>query len=121
MSKKEARKLRQFFLDDTVSKMCPGKKDVVKKGKKKRQRRILLETMKSLYSQFRTETEVLNLSYITFTRSRPFLVTPPRANYRDTCACVKHENMTMLVSALKKFNIIDHKIVSDLVNSIVCS
>lgn len=85
------------------------------------QRKILLETMKSLYSRFRTETGVLNLSYITFTRSRPFWVAPPRANDRDTCACIKHENMAMLVSALKKFHIIDHKTVSDVVNSTVCS
>lgn len=37
--------LKSFFLDDTVSKMTPGKRDFVKKGGRKRQRRILLESM----------------------------------------------------------------------------
>lgn len=44
--------LLAFYEDDTVSKMCPGKRDFKKKGKLKVQRRILLDSLKKLHKRF---------------------------------------------------------------------
>lgn len=98
---KSAQQIVNFFEDDTVSKMMPGKKDFVRKGKLRKQRRVLLDFLQSLYKRFLQETGI-KLSYSTFARMRPFWVTHPSAKDRETCACVKHENMQLLVAALKR-------------------
>lgn len=77
------RLLSEFYTDDTVSKMCPGKRDFKKKGKKKIQRRILLDTVKNLHKRFVAESGQ-SISYALFSRVRPFWVTRPNARDRET-------------------------------------
>lgn len=113
--------VRKFFDDDTVSKMLPGKKDFVRKGKLRKQRRVLLDSLQNLYKRCLQETGVHRLSYSTFARMRPFWVTRPLARDRETCGCVKHENMQLLVFALRKLNAIEFRCPTELVKGIVCS
>lgn len=79
---KDSRLLQQFYDDDAVSKICPGKKDVVKRVKVYKQRRILLDSLKNLYSKFVADHGP-KLSYTTFTRVRPFWVQPPNSRDRE--------------------------------------
>lgn len=118
---KEALTLRRFFEDDLVSKMCPGKKDFVRKGKNKKQRRILLDTMKNLYTKFCEENQNIKIGYSTFVRCRPFWVTRPKARDRETCACITHENFEFLVSSLRAANVIKEQSGRDVLKSLVCS
>jgi hypothetical protein len=46
------RRVIDFFERDDVSRMCPGKRDFVKKNGIKKQKRILLFTIKALTSKF---------------------------------------------------------------------
>lgn len=117
---KEAISVQKFFEEDSVSRMLPGKKDFVRKGRVKKQRRILLDSLKNLHKRFLKE-KGFKISYTTFTRCRPFWVTFPKARDRETCACIRHENIEFLVVALKKANIIEYKTAYDLVKSVVCS
>lgn len=112
--------LQNFYEDDTVSKMCPGKKDFVKKGKIKKRRRVLLDSMQNLYKRFVKENGV-RVSEAAFRRVRPFWVQPPKTRYRETCACIVHTNMELLVTALKRAKVIEHGNLNDLVGSVVCS
>lgn len=118
---KEAMLLRRFFEDDSVSKMCPGKRDFVRKGTNKMQRRILLDTMKNLYSRFIDENKYLKIGFSTFAKSRPFWVTRPNARDRETCACVTHENFEFLVTALRGAKVIKESNSHDILKSLVCS
>jgi hypothetical protein len=112
--------LLNFFEDDTVSRMCPGKKDFVRRGKTKVQRRILLDTLQNLHKRFEEERNV-KISYKSFTRSRPFWVTYPKKSDRDTCACAKHANMDLLINALSNVKIIKEKTINEVMKEIVCS
>ena len=62
--------LRNFYEDDSVSKVCPGKKDFVLKNKIKKQRKILLDTKQNLYIKFIEETKA-KMSYSTFSQDLP--------------------------------------------------
>lgn len=99
--------------------MCPGKKDFVKRGKEKKQRRIMLENKQNLYKRF-VEEHKIKVSYSTFMRCCPFWVTPPKDSDRETCACVKHTNVDLKFSALYKVNIIKKKNSSEVLKTVVC-
>lgn len=117
---KEALAIKKFFLSDQVSKMLPGKKDYVKKGQVKIQRRLLNDTLANLYTMFKEQTNI-NVSYTTFTRSRPFWVQKPTKCDRETCACSKHENIELLVKALGSEKLIVFSSAHELLKSLVCS
>lgn len=117
---KQVKAIQNFFMDDSVSKMCPGKKDVVKVGRFTKQRRILLDTLTNLHKRYQEETGN-EISQTSFIRSRPKWVQPPKKSDRDTCACLKHANMELLVDALRKPKVIKEKNITELMESIVCS
>lgn len=97
---KDSKLLQQFYKDDTVSKFCPGKKDVVRKDILKKQPRLLLDSLQNLYKRFvKDNCEIVSES--TFKRVRPFWVTPPNSRDRETCACIIHTNKELLVTELK--------------------
>lgn len=112
--------LQAFFQEDNVSKMCPGKRDYVKKGKLKVQRRILLDTLKNLHKRF-MEENCCKISYSKFARGRPFWVTYPNARDRDTCACDIHSNMDFMVSGLNNVKAIKERTGKAVLETIVCS
>lgn len=118
---KEALVIRQFYEDDTVSKMMPGKKDYVQKGKVKMQKRVLLDSLYNLYNKFLQETKLSNISRSVFYRCRPWWVYRPQLKDRETCACVKHENVNFLFAALKNVKAIDYRHVDNLLETLVCS
>lgn len=64
--------------------------------------------MLNLYEKFKEETKI-KMSYALFCRFRPFWVLVPNVNKRNTCLCVTHTNMEMMVTALKKAAIINRK------------
>lgn len=118
---KEALAIRQFFEEDMVSRMIPGKKDYVQKGHIKMQKRVLLDSLYNLYDKFVQENKVSNISRSVFSRCRPWWVYRPKLQDRETCACIKHENFEFLFSALKKAKMILYKDVDDLMKNLVCS
>lgn len=117
---KEALAIRKYFLNDQVSKMMPGKKDFVKRRGVKMQRRILLDTLENLHMKFTEETK-LKMSYTTFTRCRPFWVERPKMKDRETCACTRHENVELIVSALSKAKVVIYGNAHEVLKSLVCS
>lgn len=109
-----------FFQDDMVSKMCPGKRDLVRKGKMKKQRRILLDTMKNLHKKFIEESNS-TISFSTFSRARPFWVTRPSCKDRDTCACILHSNVDLLIFGLYTIKAVNVKNGKEALDKIVCN
>lgn len=80
--------VREFMERDDISKMCPGKKDCVIRGKiKKKQKRILLNTFRKLYQQYLKTKNSYKISLSTFWRYKPFWVVLPKLKDRGTCAC----------------------------------
>ncbi|KAL4713418.1 hypothetical protein ACJJTC_010403 [Scirpophaga incertulas] len=93
-------KVTEFFERDDVSRMCPAKRDCLKKNGIKKQKRVLLNTVKDLTPKFAKETGI-NLSYPTLLRAKPFWVVAPKSKDRETCLCVKHENFSLKFNKLK--------------------
>lgn len=93
-------KVQAFFLDDEQSRIANGKKLTITRNKVKMQKRFLNDTMHILHKQFLQEHQLLKLSYVSFTRLRPFWVLPPSEKDRDTCLCKACENPRLLVEKL---------------------
>lgn len=100
--------VRKFLEKDECSRITSGKKETITKNKQNRQIRFLNDTMLNLYEKFKEETKI-KMSYALFCRFRPFWVLVPNVNKRNTCLCVTHTNMEMMVTALKKAAIINRK------------
>ncbi|XP_054715910.1 uncharacterized protein LOC129225507 [Uloborus diversus] len=111
--------IKDFLEDDSVSRMCPGKKEFVRRGKERKQRRILLDTLKNLHRKF-TSTTKINISYPTFCREKPFWIQKPKVQDHDTCACARHTNMELMFSKLKQIHFVKEKSLHDMVNAVCC-
>lgn len=96
-----------FLCRDENSRMLSGKKDTVMKSKIKQQRRVLLHSVKDLHPQYNaTVKRHLKLSYRQFVRYSPFYVTLAKVTDRNTCACIDHENVKLLVDRLHQKGIL---------------
>ncbi|PZC79421.1 hypothetical protein B5X24_HaOG216416 [Helicoverpa armigera] len=109
----------KFYEDDENSSMCPGKKDVITRNGTKKQKRLLTDTIKNLHRKY-IESGYPPISYVTFSRLKPFWVVQPKINMRNTCLCEKHENMDLLTESLKKNNFIKENSTSEVIKSMCC-
>ncbi|KAJ8977144.1 hypothetical protein NQ317_016810 [Molorchus minor] len=112
-------KIVNFFEKDEVSRMCPGKRDFIRRGATKNQKRILLNTVKDLHPKFMRDTGI-KLSYMTLLREKPFWVVNLTAKDRDTCLCVRHENFAFIVNKLYRVNQVNFGNVSKLIKDVSC-
>ena len=114
-------KVSGFLSRDENSRQLAGRKDTITKNKVKLQRRILSNTLKELHCVYNSEVaKEDSMSYRQFLRLRPFHITEPKASDRDTCACIHHENMGLLVEKLKLKGLLKTSSISQLVAAIVC-
>ena len=109
-----------FFQRDDNSRITTGKKQTVTKKKVKKQKRLLLDTIANLHEKFCAENSNSIISYISFTRLRPFWVRVPVAKDRDTCLCRKHENLQLLADKLYQLGILKSKYLEDVLQHICC-
>lgn len=119
VSRSVRQKITDFYESDDVSRMCPGKKDYVIKGKMKKQKRILLDNITDLHFKFVEETTI-KISYATFLREKPFWVLAPSWRDRDTCLCVKHENFNFMVTKLNRLKQVTARSTSELIKQYSC-
>jgi len=113
-------KVQQFFEFDSNSRMCPGRKDCITMGSVKKQKRLLSDTMRNLYDKFQKETEE-KISYASFCKLRPFWVIQPRVQDRETCLCLKHENMQFLLDKLHFLGVISTANIVQFCRTLCCN
>ena len=113
--------IEAFFTRDDNSRITTGKKQTVIKNTIKEQKRLLLDSLTNLHEKFCSEHPDNNISYITFTRYRPFYVRQPTANDRDTCLCKKHENVQLAVDKLYQLGALKTKHAEHLLDQICCN
>ncbi|KAK0151073.1 hypothetical protein N1851_007764 [Merluccius polli] len=97
-----------FFLRDDVSRFTTGKKQTVTRQKKKRQKRLLTDTLKNLYLKFLAEHPNLRLSFSLFCTFRPYWVVRPTLADRDTCMCKQHDNLGFIARKLYQQHVRRH-------------
>lgn len=64
--------------------------------------------MKNLHKEF-VNQQKYNISDVSFTRLKLFWVKEPLIEKRDTCLCIQHENMRLIVEKLSYLKVIDIK------------
>lgn len=96
---KKKKDVVDFLEKDENSRMCPGKKDYVRSKGQIKQKRLLCDTLKNLHKKFLTMVEY-KISFATFCRFRPFWVTWAGIKERDTCKCVIHANIELMIMKL---------------------
>ncbi|CAG5034023.1 unnamed protein product [Parnassius apollo] len=111
--------IKSFYEDDINSRIGAGKKQYVKKFGIIKQKRYLLDSVKNLHKKFLEENPNILISYVTFTRLRPFWVYLPRDD-RETCACMAHTNIDLMILALKKNKIVDIRNYRDMLHVLCC-
>lgn len=113
--------IEDFLSQDENSKLCAGKKETITRNKVKRQKRLLTDSLKNLYTKFKvTFNKYTTMSYSQFCKLRPFRITIPTCLNRDTCLCKAHTNMELIVSKLNNLGIIFEKNTSDVLASLTC-
>lgn len=113
--------IADFFERDDNSRLTTGKKQTVTRFKTKKQKRLLSDSMLNLHEKFCAEYPSNVVSYVTFTRQRPFWVCQANAQDRDTCLCKKHENIQLAGEKLFQLGLLKHKRSEDLLSLICCS
>lgn len=97
--------IKRFYERDDVSKATAGKKECKTFKKNKQQIRYLHNTLTELYKKYRNEGGTAKLT--AFKKYRPFYVRRPKITNRNTCACMKHENVWLKYSRLKVIGMIE--------------
>ena len=111
-------KVCKFFERDENSRLCPGKHDIVRKDGISKQKRYLNATMRELHTVFLESNFKISLAL--FCRLRPFWVVKANPANRDTCLCVKHENMNLIIQKLHFLKIIKENSTFDVVRTLTC-
>jgi hypothetical protein len=112
--------VQAFSLRDDNSRITTGKKQTITRNKLKEQKRILLDSILNLHEKFVAENPDNAISYVSFTRIRPFWVRIPRASDRDTCLCIKHENVQLAVDKLHALGLLKTKYAEDILKQVCC-
>lgn len=79
----------KFMEDDSSSRLCAGKKDIITEKGERKQKRVMLDTLLNLHKRFVKKTH-MKIFYPMFCNLRPFWVVQPRCDNRNTCMCVLH-------------------------------
>lgn len=112
--------IKNFLEEDEHSRMCPGKKEVIKKNGLELQKRYLNETLKNLHEKFISKYN-RQISYSLFCKSCPYWIKRMNVAQRETCKCITHSNMEFMIQALAKYNAIQETCTKDVINSMCCS
>lgn len=113
-------KIERFYTTDENSAPLPNARAFVKKGKIRKRRRYLNDTIDNLYEKFRASFSHLKVSRALFFASRPFWVTKRKVTSRDTCLCKEHANFELIVNKLRLLKVIQAKNVHEFVNTLCC-
>lgn len=108
----------KFLESKRASIVCPGKRQGKKYDGIQRQKRYMTADLRALHKEFLSTLDTY-ISYRTFCRYKPKWVVSPKLTSRDTCLCVKCENMKLLAKSLKNQGLVDDNL-RDLTNSVCC-
>ena len=122
LSEESKTKVIDFYNDDEVSRMCPGKKDFVsvKNSEGKRvhvQKRLLLANLRELYLYYKEKSSGEHVEFSKFCELRPrWCITVGAKGMHSVCVCEYHQNVKLLLDSLPGPKL-DHK---SLMAKLVC-
>lgn len=78
----------------------------------------MTDTIKNLYKKYKEEGG--KASYSSLLRHRPFYVLHPKLANCESCACVKHENFSFIVSKLHKIGVLQTAYIKEVLTELSC-
>lgn len=110
-----------FLEKDENTRMCPGKKDYLQsKEGKVQQKRVLCDTLYNLHQKFLSTVDY-KISLATFCRFRPFWITWQNVHERNTCKCVQHANIELMISKLHEVKALKFRTVTAVLAAVTCN
>ena len=119
-SRENTQLIQDFLMRDDNTTMKAGKKDTRTRRGVKKQIRLLNDTLVNLHLKFLSEYPQQKVSLATFCRARPFYVIHAKISDRDTCLCMKHDNIRLLLEPLARAGVITSKDPMTYVSQLVC-
>ncbi|CAH2096784.1 unnamed protein product [Euphydryas editha] len=110
--------LVKFYVRDDVSRCTAGKKECRTYNKEKQQIRYLLNTLQNLYKKYKNEGG--KYRFTTFYKYKPFYVLTPHLGSRNTCVCVKHNNIELKFASLKKHSVLENSNIKEILALQAC-
>ena len=114
-----AKSVIEFLEDDDNSTLAPGKKDCITKKKVRKQKRYLNHPMQYLHQRYCQQNNFA-ITYSAFCKLRPFWIVWKRVQERDTCVCMKHENIELVFKRLKDESILKYQFLDVAIESDMC-
>ena len=99
--------IRNFYVRDDISRMAPGKRDVVtvrtNNGKEKLQKQHMSLTIKEAFGIFKMENPNIRVGLSKFAELRPPNVLLSSQTPSNVCTCVYHQNMFLALDAIHSY------------------
>ena len=109
-----------FYEKDGNSIQGAGIRETITKGKIKKRKRYLCDTINNLSKKFNRESKY-KISRALFYKLRPFWVVKQKITERNTSLCKTHTNFKYVFDKLKSLKIINFNNVTQFIESICCS
>lgn len=123
LSQETKAKIEEFYEQDEISRICPGKKDYksvlsLDGAKIQHQRRLLLGNLRELYQKWKEDNLDVSVGFSTFAMSRPkWCILAGAQGTHSVCVCTIHQNPKLMIAAFQSKNLG----YSDLMQKTVCS
>ena len=92
----------KFMMREDNARMQPGKKDKVKADGENKQKLVLTDYLYNLHQKFLADYPNQTLCLRSFGRMRPKHIMLASFTSRNTCLCIKHQNMAFMIEAVRK-------------------
>jgi hypothetical protein len=98
--------ISEFYQQDDVRRVCPGKKDyksikTADGSRSQQQKRLLLGNLKELYQKWKNENSLTKVGFSTFAALRPqWCILAGAHGTHSVCVCTHHQNPKLMVAAL---------------------
>lgn len=118
----DVKRVKHFLEDHSNSCILPGTKDTITRGKIKKQKCYLLDSLYNLYKKFKASTKISTktFSYSYFCSIKPFWFVKQNVNKRDTCQCKKCANFRFLLQKLHIYKLIPSYHPSEIIKMLRC-
>lgn len=96
--------VEKFYLNDQISRQCPGKNDWMKNKDtgEERVKRVLTDYIKNIHARFLSEYPEVHISRTTFRKWKPWYVLLCQHLRKDTAMCTIHQNFALRLYALRQ-------------------
>lgn len=110
--------IENFYLRDDISRSTAGKKECKTKNKEKHQIRYLMDTIQNQYQTYKDGGD--KYKFTTFYKHKPLYVICSHLSSRNTCLCVKHDNIELQFKTLKQNGVLNQNTIKEVLSALAC-